>query len=474
MADLVRTPKILVVDDDPKIRWVLRQGLEDDNYDVDEAEDGLEALQKFETFQPDLTLMDVKMPGMDGLEAMSKIREMNIKTPIIVLSAFPDSKIIVQAMKSGAEDFLIKPFDIEMVKMIIQKTLEREGMKEEIEKLKGELEISSAYGQFVGDSLPMREIKQQIEQVADSELNILIEGESGTGKEIVARLLHQRSERKRNPFIKVNCAALPEHLLESELFGYEKGAFTGAVNSKPGRFELADGGTIFLDEIGEMPLSLQAKLLQVLEHKEFFRVGGKKLITVDVRIISATNIDMQKNIDLSIFRSDLYFRLNDVTISLPPLRSRIDDLALLFEHFMLKYSKQYGKEPVPFSEAIETELSSYEWPGNVRELESFIKRMVVLGYENALRQLKGAGAFSVPKKVGAGADGQGDEPEENENSQPPDTYSLKVIAQKALSRAEKRAIRRAREKTKWNRKRAAELLEISYRSLWYKIKEYEI
>ena len=254
MSNLAAQVKLLVVDDDPKIRWVLRQGLEDDTYAVLEAGDGHAALDAFEKHRPDLILMDVKMPGMDGLEAMTHIRKLDNHVPVIVLSAYPDAKIIVEAMKNGAVDFLIKPFDIDVVKLVIQKTLERKGLLQEVASLKQQLEASAAYRDFIGESELIGEIKRQIEQVAESELNILIEGESGTGKEIVARLLHQRSNRLNGEFIKVNCAALPEHLLESELFGYEKGEFTGAVTSKVGRFDLADGGTIFLDEIGEMPL----------------------------------------------------------------------------------------------------------------------------------------------------------------------------------------------------------------------------
>ncbi len=470
MAKVAARARIMVADDDPKIRWVLRQGLEDETFTVLEAEDGSNAIEVFQQERPELILMDVKMPGMDGLAAMERIKALDDDVPVIVLSAYPDAKIIVQAMKNGAVDFLIKPFDIDMVKMVIRKTLEHRGLVKELQDLKKQLSTSSVFDSFVGDSKSMLDVKRQVEQVAESDLNILIEGESGTGKEIVARLLHQLSRRRKKSFVKVNCAALPEHLLESELFGYDKGAFTGALTGKVGRFDLADGGTIFLDEIGEMPLSLQAKLLQVLEHKEFFRVGGKKNIQVDVRIISATNVEMEANIENKRFRNDLYFRLNDVTISLPPLRVRLDDLPLLYHFFMKKYTAEYGKEPIPLSTEIENDLCNYSWPGNVRELESFVKRMVVLGYENALRQLKGAGAFSIPLEVAA------DKPpvEALSKSDAKSTFSLKRIAQKAVSEAEKKAIRRALEETKWNKKKAANLLEVSYRSLLYKVKEYGI
>lgn len=454
---------ILAVDDDPQIRWILTQGLADPHYEIRAAEDGLTAVQLAKELKPDLVLLDVKMPGMDGIEALERIKEINSSIYVIVLSAYPDARVVVDAMRKGAVDFIQKPFDMDVVRLLVKKTIERKDLEKELTSTRAELEKASAYGSFIGDSPAIEKVKQLIEQVADSDLTILVTGDSGTGKEIVARLLHQLSGRHANQFIKVNCAALPEHLLESELFGFEKGAFTGATASKPGRFEMAHEGTIFLDEIGEMPVGLQSKLLQVIEQKEFFRIGGKKNIKVDVRIVAATNRDLEAQIQEKAFRDDLFYRLQDVVIHLLPLKDRASDIPLLVDYFLRRDGARYNKGYTPLSNAAMEILKNHPWPGNIRELESLVKRVVVLGNEEPILKL-------TEKKMEARESVV--EPELDSLSE--DSFSLKDVTHQAIVRVERETIRRALEKCKWNKKRTSELLGISYRSLLYKIKEYSI
>lgn len=454
---------ILAVDDDPQIRWILTQGLNDPHYELRAAEDGLSAVQMAKDIKPDLILLDVKMPGMDGIEALERIKEHNPAIHVIVLSAYPDARVVVDAMRKGAVDFIQKPFDMDVVRMLVKKTLERRDLEKELTSAKAELEKASAYGSFIGDSPAIERVKQLIEQVADSDLTVLVTGESGTGKEIVARLLHQMSSRHANAFVKVNCAALPEHLLESELFGFEKGAFTGATASKPGRFEMAHEGTIFLDEIGEMPVGLQSKLLQVIEQKEFFRIGGKKNIKVDVRIVAATNRDLEERIAEKEFRNDLYYRLEDVVVDLPALKERSSDIALLVDYFLRRDSAKYNKAYTPLSASAMEILRNHDWPGNIRELESLMKRVVVLGSEEPVQKLTDRRPDAPEAPI-----------EPDLDAILGDSFSLKDVTHKAIVRVEMETIRRALEKCKWNKKRSSELLGISYRSLLYKIKEYSI
>jgi DNA-binding NtrC family response regulator len=346
--------KILIIDDDPKVAWILSEGLSG-KFELVTASDGMEGLQMVTTENPEVILLDIKMPGMSGIEVL--------------------------------DEFINKPFDVQEVEIHINSVLERRKLKREVTQLKGELESRVTYSGFIGDSQSMQKVKEIIEQVADSDLTVLIRGESGTGKEIVARSLHQLSSRKSKSFMKVNCAAIPRDLLEAELFGYEKGAFTGAHKTKQGRFEVADKGTIFLDEIGDMPLELQSKLLQVLEQQEFVRVGGIHNIRVDVRIICATNRDLEIAIQEKNFRDDLYYRLNEISLFLPALRSRREDIPLLVNHFLDKYNKLYKKEVSHLSAETIEELLNFAWPGNVRQLENMIKQVIVRGDEEIIRDL---------------------------------------------------------------------------------------
>ncbi|MGA1876353.1 MAG: sigma-54 interaction domain-containing protein, partial [bacterium] len=353
--------------------------------------------------------------------------------------------------------FVTKPFDEECLKSIIKKNLERKAFAHENEPLRSKLKSKIEFENFIGESNQLLNIKKMIEQVANTELTVLVRGESGTGKELVTRAIHSLSSRKDKPFIKVNCATLPENLLESELFGYERGAFTGAQRSKPGRFEFANEGTIFLDEIGEMPPSLQAKLLQVLEEKEFNRLGGKKSVKVDVRIIVATNRDLEEGIRNGSFREDLFYRLNEVTIFLPPLREHKEDIYLLVDYFLRKYSNLYGKNVAVVSPQTLGLFMNYDWPGNIRELENLIKKIIVLGNEDIVYTV-------IPHDVV-----EGKVVYKNTKIIP-----LKEVSRLAIQKAEKATIKSVLAKTNWNRIQAAKLLQVSYRSLLSKIKEYQI
>ena len=454
--------KILVIDDDPKVSWLLSEGL-GKTYEIVSAKDGLEGLQVVSKTKPSLVLLDIKMPGIEGLEVLDKIKSMDQLTEVIMLSGHGETKNVVESIKRGASEFINKPFDVKEVELHIQSVLEKNHLKKELNHLKEELRAKSQYETLVGDSSKMFQIKTVVEQVADSELTILIRGESGTGKEIVARLLHTLSSRKNEPFVKVNCAAIPRDLLEAELFGYEKGAFTGAHKTKPGRFETANRGTIFLDEIGDMPLELQSKLLQVLEQYEFMRVGGIKTIKVDTRIVCATNRDLNKALKDQTIREDLFYRLNEVTINLPPLREKREDIPLLIEHFLQKYTTLYNKKYHPLSSGTIELLQEYDWPGNVRQLENLIKQVVVREDEEIIHDtLKASsvqtGSYSVPTTA----------------STQVKNYSLKKRVGDVVAHQEKSLISEVLTKTNWNRRKAAQLLEISYRSLLYKIKEYQL
>lgn len=468
--------KILVIDDDPNIPWILSEGLSK-KFDFVSARDGIEGLQMVTTEKPQLILLDIKMPMMTGIEVLEKLNKIEDRPEVIMISGHGDTKYVVDSIRLGAAEFINKPFDVQEVEIHINGVLERNHLKNQVTQLKSELEATKTYSGFIGDSAALKKVKDIIEQVADSELTVLIRGESGTGKEIVARSLHHLSSRKKRQFVKVNCAAIPRDLLEAELFGYEKGAFTGAHKSKQGRFEIADKGTIFLDEIGDMPLELQSKLLQVLEQQEFVRVGGINNVRVDVRIICATNRNLELAIQERAFRDDLFYRLNEITLPLPTLRERPEDIPLLAIHFMNKYCRQYKKEPSTLSHDIVEKLVVFSWPGNVRQLENMIKQVVVRGDETIIDDLLASAAMTPAPVVatpvaavtaasncGPASPSAGDE----------NFYSLKDIIGKTVATEEKKLISSVLSKTNWNRRKAADLLKISYRSLLYKIKDYKL
>ena len=366
---------ILVVDDELKMRRVLQIALEEEGYSVGEAKNGEEAIKALGQTTFHLVIADMKMPVMDGMELLRRIRKLDEKLPVIIMTAYGTVATAVEAMKQGAYDYILKPFDVEEMKLIVSRAIDVERLIKEKEFQQEELKDRF---NIIGVSPHIREVSELIRKVADIKSTVLIYGESGTGKELVARALHFAGKRAQRPFIPVNCAALSETLLESELFGHVKGAFTDAHADRRGRFELADGGTLFLDEVGAMSQALQSSLLRVIETKEFERVGGTKTISVDVRIIAATNMDLKKAIKEQTFREDLYYRLNVVPIELTPLRERPEDIPILAKHFLNLYTRELRKEIKEISASAMKLLSTYNWPGNVRELENVIERSVVL------------------------------------------------------------------------------------------------
>jgi two-component system, NtrC family, response regulator AtoC len=466
---MAQSVRMLVVDDDDGLREYLEVLASSRGFQVFSAPTGEDAVEMLERARPELVTLDLVLPGMNGLETLRKIKESLPEVPVIMLSGHGQARSIVEAMKLGAADFLRKPFEVEELEVAFQKALEKRALKQEVEELRGRVRSEAELLMLCGDDPKMREVRDIIEQVADTDITVLVRGESGTGKELVARALHRLSSRVDRPFVKVNCAALPSELLESELFGFEKGAFTGAQRRKLGKFEYANHGTIFLDEISEMHPALQAKLLQVLQDGEFSRLGGESDVRVDTRVIAATNRNLEQAVADGSFREDLFYRLNVVTTQLPPLRERKDAIPLLVDHFLNMYNRQYGKSVKQLQPETLERFHAYHWPGNVRELENMVKRMVVLGNETALLEeithRIGLGGPSAEAESPFDLESLGGDLEDGKG------VDLKAIAKRAAQIAEKRVIERVLDQTRWNRKEAAERLQISYKALLYKMKE---
>jgi DNA-binding NtrC family response regulator len=459
--------QVLIVDDEPNLRKILAAQLSRDGYDVLLAEDGEQGLALLREHHIDLVVTDLKMPKVDGMTLLRHALAEQPELPIVMITAHGTVDTAVEALKLGAFDYLTKPFDKDEVRQIVGKALktrELAGEEATAEIKEGE---GARFG-IIGQSAGLTELYAVLERVADSPTTVLITGESGTGKELVARALHDHSSRRGKPFIKVNCAAIPKELIESELFGYERGAFTGAVASKPGRFELANGGTLFLDEIGEIPVEMQVKLLRALQESEFERVGGIKTIRVDVRLVAATNRDLKKLISQGAFRDDLFYRLNVVSIRLPALRERASDTALLVDHFLKKFNGRLKKNVTGVEPEALDLLSSYAWPGNIRELENVMERAVLFCDGSKLRvedlpvELRGPGGVATSSLA---------PPPDVDLGHLPAEGGLKEHVKVAMNRLERDIVSRALKQTNNNVTHAARLLKISRKGLQLKMKE---
>jgi two-component system, NtrC family, response regulator AtoC len=467
----------MVVDNDTAMCSFLQTFLSTRGYSPITVSNAEEAVRRYDEARPAAVILDIVMSGpMDGLDALAILKKIDRDVPIIILSGQGRTSTVVQAMKLGAADFVNKPFDDAELELPLATALKHYRLTREVATLREQLEAQSNRTMLFGHSERMAEVRDLIDRVADTDVTVLIRGESGTGKELVARALCSSSLRRDKPFVKVNCAALPAELLESELFGFERGSFTGAVQHKPGKFEFANHGTMFLDEIGEMSCALQAKLLQVLQDGEFSRIGGKHDVRVDVRIVAATNKNLEHAVADGQFREDLFFRLNVVCIKMPALRERREDIPVLCDYFLKKYSVHYNKPYCELSPETMGLLQEYEWPGNIRELENLIKRTVVLGTESAMRKelthgVSLAAHHSTQPVPGPPAAAKHVEAEPIESVPPPANYSLKDVSRSAARGAERDLISRMLQQTRWNRKEAADILGISYKALLYKIKE---
>ena len=452
--------KILIVDDDQGMREFLEILLAREGYDVTLASGGKEAIGLCRKYKFDLVITDLKMPKVDGIDVLKTIREISPETMVILITAFASGETALAAMKEGAHDYLEKNFDVEDLKTVIKDALSKKGVKEEDAVFMKDVEVALSFGNMIGKSKGMLKVYSLVKKVADTIANILITGESGTGKELVARAIHENSSRKDKSFVVINCGGIPENLLESELFGYMKGSFSGATADKAGLFEVAHKGTIFLDEIGELPPFLQVKLLRVVQEKTFRRIGGAEDIKVDVRIISATNQDLEQKVKNGAFREDLYYRLNVIPVKIPPLRERNEDIPLLTSYFIEKYSKEFKKEIKKISPYALQLLMQHSFPGNVRELENIIERSVALETTNIILPenlvMPGAGGIDEDAGLSAGIPDEG------------------VNLNDELAKIERLLIKKALQKTNGSKTKAAKLLNVSFDSLRYRLEKLDL
>ena len=454
--------KILVVDDERSMREFLGIMLAKEGYSVTQCPDGETALKQVEEDIFDMVIMDIRMPKMDGIAVLEQIKEMAPETIVIMITAFASTDTAVRAMKKGAYDYITKPFKIDEIKLIIHNALEKKALEKENILLKRLVETKFSFDQIIGQSPKMIAIYELMEKVAPTKTNILITGDSGTGKELVAKAIHFNSPRRDKAFVTLNCGAIPENLLESELFGHMKGAFTGAMYNKRGLFEVADGGSIFLDEIGELPLSMQVKLLRIIQDKEFTRVGGTEPIKVDVRIVSASNKDLEEAVREKKFREDLYYRLNVIQIKLPLLRERKEDIPLLAEHFFRKYVQELDKEVREISPDAVKLLVNYDYPGNVRELQNIIERAIALETNKTLTAENLESYINEQQGVKSIDDTLFDIPAEG------------IDLEKVVEDLERNLLLKALQRAKGVKKKAAELLNINFRSIRYRLEKYGI
>jgi len=453
--------QVLVADDEDNLRRVLKAQLQHDGYEVHCVADGEAVLQAMSEHHIDVLITDLRMPKLDGMQVLKSVSASFPNVPVIMITAHGTVDTAVEALKLGAFDYVTKPFDQAEFRTVVGKAARTRELSQH--HVSGDPNQRGRY-RIIGQSEPMRGVYDVIEKVADTPSTVLITGESGTGKELIARALHENSSRKDKPFVSVNCAAIPPDLLESELFGYEKGAFTGAVSSKPGRFELAHGGTLFLDEIAEIPVSMQVKLLRALQEQQFERVGGIKTITVDSRFVAATNRDLKTSIAEGGFREDLYYRLNVVHVHLPPLRERPSDIPLLLEHFVQKFNDKLGRSMTGFEDSAVKQLFRYGWPGNIRELENVVERCVIFAEDGEI------GIQHLPAEV-RDSDGELGPELLGELGPTPGETGLKEAVREATLKLEREFIRRALDQTGGNVTHTARLLKISRKSLQNKMKE---
>jgi DNA-binding NtrC family response regulator len=450
------TTKILVVDDEHLIRWSLEQNLKKQGYEVVVASNGEEALKQVHEDPPDLVLLDIQMPGLTGLEVLEKVKEIDEDIVAIMITAHGGLETAVSAMRMGAYDYINKPFNLDELAIVIRKALETSSLRREVAGLRSE-HRKSGVPNMIGNSKHMKNILAMMDKVSKSEAStVLIQGESGTGKELVAKWIHYNSNRADRPFVAINCAAVPATLLESELFGHEKGAFTDAKSTKKGLFELADGGTIFLDEIGDMEIGMQAKLLRFLEDRTFRRIGGSKIISVDIRIVSATNKELLKAIEEKSFRNDLYYRLQVIPIFLPPLRERKEDIISLANFFVETYNKEFNKHVKGISGMAEKMLTDYNWPGNIRELKNVIERAIILGNDDTLL-LEHLPLEIIAKSTPSGAPA-------TSLKLPPEGVDIEEV--------EKELIRQALDSSDWNQSKAAKKLNLGIDAFRYRMKKF--
>lgn len=450
-------PSVLVIEDKDGMRDMLSKTLEAEGFEVETARDGEGGVEKAKERKYDVVLADLKLPKMNGIEVLSSLKEMDQDVAVILMTAYGTIETAVEAMREGAFDFLTKPFDTDHLSVLIKRAMENRRLVAENVLLREELGHHLGYAEIIGKCEKMQEVSGLIQKVAPSDTTVLLLGESGTGKELFARAIHSLSNRKTGPYVAINCAAIPRELLENELFGSERGAYTGAVARKMGKFEIAQGGTIFLDEVGDLDIALQAKLLRVLQDRTFERLGGTKTITVDVRVIAASNTDLKKAVEKSQFREDLFYRLSVFPITIPPLRNRRDDIPDLTNHFVKRYCAEMKKPKKRVSNEAMSLLDKYHWPGNVRELENTIERAIILCEGKKILPEHLAIRIATPHEIrlreGAG---------------------LKEVGQHAQAEAERALILRVLNQVRGNKRKAAQALKIDYTTLFEKIKKYNI
>jgi len=456
--------RIIIADDEPTIRLILKELLIKEGYEVEEAANGEEAILALRNAPFNLAILDYRMPKMDGMEALRQIKKIDPSVAVVMITAHGNTDVAMEAIREGAYDYFPKPFDNKEIVFVVKRVKERQELLKKIERLESQLRHEhKRFDKIVGASSKMQEVFALIRKVATNDVTVLICGESGTGKELVASAIHYQSYRRKKPFIKVSCVAIPETLLESEMFGHEKGSFTGAYQLKPGKFEMAQEGTLFLDEIGDMPLSLQPKLLRVIQERELERVGGTKTIKVDIRLIAATGKDLAECVKNQTFREDLYFRLNVIPIYLPPLRERRDDIPLILEHFIIYYNQKLGKQITSWDQDFMKAVMDYSWPGNVRELENIIQRAIILSSGDKLT------VDLLPPNIHT-------EPAMPDLAAIADDFSVPMPERiQAISdKLEEQMIRHALKKANFRRQETADILGISRKSLHNKMEKYNL